>query len=171
MLRQGTLDRVLLAGGAQIENGVHFFTVADRALAYDFYQEEGDLVYIPAGGWFHNVLNLEDSTAVSGNMINRHNYPLAAKSFCLHGLNTHQTTAQADGRAVHAGAKACNVLGELRPAWFEASCCPRFLAELGVQSAHGRGAKGFPKANHRQEYFNIPKSHWNATIRAHKYRF
>ena len=163
----GTLERVTLLDGAEYENGLQFFAEADTEPAYDFYQEEGDMVYIPAGGWFHVVLNLEDSTAVSGNMINRLNYPLVTKAFCVHGLENHKA---ADG-AVHGGAKACNVLRELRPAWYETSCCPRFLAELGALTAHGRGEKRFPVAQYMQRKFNIPRSHWNDTYRAHKWRF
>ena len=85
---------------------------------FEFMQEAGDIVFIPAGGWYHQVLSLTDSASVSFNMIHELNIEVVMASVCKRTRASRQL-----------GATACNRLRHLRPAWFDRTCCPEFLRD------------------------------------------
>ena len=102
---------------------------------YEFMQEPGDLVFVPAGGWFHQVVSLEDSASVSFNMMVEEDIGRMAKTFCQRSA-THLPSA----------IKACNVLSQLRPTWFTKTCCAAFL----------RNPEAFPMASPLEETMVYP---------------
>ena len=104
---------------------------------YEFHQGPGDLVFVPAGGWFHQVVSLTDSASVSFNMMLEPDVDVIAKSFC-------QRTASA--RNTGMSRRACHVLRELRPQWYERTCCGAFLGD----------PEAFPRASELEEAMVFP---------------
>ena len=79
-------------------------------------QEPGDVVYIPAGGWFHQVVSLTDTSSVSYNLVHDRNIQSVMRSVC-----------RGTRRFRHISASVCRSLRHLRPRWFNSTCCPLFL--------------------------------------------
>ena len=82
---------------------------------YEVDQGEGDMIYIPAGGFWHSVISFTDTVSISFNMLNKYDYKVSMASLCKRGERL--------GDSI----RACNILGEMKPRWFEDSCCARFV--------------------------------------------
>merc|ERR1711972_443616 len=65
-------------GAALDDSAVHWMHGCYPSVAgavagrYEFVQHPGETVYVP-NGWWHNVVNLEFSVAVTENFVGRHN--------------------------------------------------------------------------------------------------
>ena len=82
---------------------------------YEVDQGEGDMIYIPAGGLWHSVISFTDTVSISFNMLNKYDYKVSMASLCKRGERLDDSI------------RACNVLREMKPRWFEDSCCARFV--------------------------------------------
>ena len=95
--------------------------VAARAI--EFMQEPGDVVYIPAGGWYHQVISLTDTSSVSYNLVHNRNIQSVMKSVC-----------RRTRRFRHISLSMCRSLRHLRPHWYNSTCCPLFLRDPSLFS-------------------------------------
>ena len=82
---------------------------------YEVDQGPGDMIYIPAGGLWHSVLSVEDTVSISYNTMNKYDYKVAINALCKRGERLKDSL------------KACNVLKELKPSWFNDTCCQLFV--------------------------------------------
>ena len=105
---------------------------------YDFIQEEGDLVFVPAGGYWHQVVSLTDSVSVSENLVvTEHEYRTVFSAICVRS-ERHTEWSRA----------ACTALRDVHAERFNTSCCPAFL----------RNPRDFPMATALDEMMLFPHS-------------
>ena len=89
------------------------------------------LLFLPSGGWWHQVLSLTDSVSLTYNMLDRWSVSTAARSLCANRRH-----------GVLSSRRACLLLQDLRPEWYARTCCPAFVRAPGASAAHPHANEG-----------------------------
>mmetsp|Transcript_32308 Transcript_32308/g.52056 ORF Transcript_32308/g.52056 Transcript_32308/m.52056 type:complete len:509 (-) Transcript_32308:78-1604(-) len=91
---------------------------------YEVLQQAGDLLYVPAGGYFHQVLTTKRAVGVTYNMLTKNDYTKVFSGACRYTQYSK-----------HVSVRMCNTLRHVRPAWYKESCCLKFVKSLMVDEA------------------------------------
>ena len=142
-------------------------------------QEEGDLVYIPSGGWYHQVLSNGFLDGFFNGFLTRFLFSFSRRVVHTHQVLSLARSASVSFNVMDAGAardaadisasfcrqssghqamsrRACNVASELRPAWYSGSCCPAFREAAGRGFAGAGDQERFPLMSELEERMTFP---------------
>ena len=85
---------------------------------WDFEQASGEMVVVPAGGWWHLTVAFTHSTHISFNYMDEHGVEPAFGEICRR--------PPIGKRGIVHSLRLCQNLRVLQPEWYNRTCCPRF---------------------------------------------